>query len=114
MQDEEELTLFEHDALVRILTIEAPDLLSHVPLLKVISREHTGAGQYTNLKYAREPELREPCRRLLGAGTFAEVDGCESSIGVLVNVLECKIGFLEIYVNGMFDLPKKIENYRFL
>ena len=89
--------------------IKYPLLKSHLPLLKVKSREFTGVGIYTNFHYITEP-LTEEISALLSSPNQLLMDNLENELSYLLDITDGKINYLEILTNGNEAWDGKFES----
>lgn len=97
-----ELNKFELEILDR-LSINYPSIKSHIPFLKVGSRENTGVGMYVNFYYinpANELLNLEMTNASISTNETIVIDGLQHGLGYVVDIAEGKILFIELFTYG--------------
>lgn len=75
---------------------------SHLPFLRVKSRENTGVGIYVNFEYVPGGELIIPDIDdiALSSDKTLELEGLKYGLNYELNITKGKIDFLELVTNG--------------
>ena len=113
----ENLNLLELSILEAILEENKnkyPLLLSQIPLLKVINREYTGVGLYSNFSYVEFVKEEEVINDLLSSKKKLIIEGVKNELSYVLDISKGKIKFLEIVTNGNDTLNDKIKNFTLL
>jgi hypothetical protein len=110
-----ELADLERVLLARILGDDAPEYLWHVPLLKIASREFTGAGFSSNFAYGSAHETASEGKRTLGlslVGRFRDLDPPEA--GFILSIDNGRVTNLEVFAHGLADWPGRIDVFELI
>lgn len=85
------------------LAIEYPFIKSHIPFLKVESRETTGVGMYVNFIYdnpTHEILNLEVEDAVISTNETIEMDGLKYGLGYEVDIINGKVKFMELVTYG--------------
>lgn len=96
------------------LTTKYPSLKSHIPFLKVVGREITGAGMCVNFEYLDFNGEPEDLNALFSNGEIVEIENLKNGLCYVIDVTGGKIEFIEFVTygenwNGEFTDFKLVE-----
>ncbi len=106
-----QLTTFETELLTLVLGNEWPQILGHVELLEVTSRENTGSGAYIHFGYRAEVLRRPNLPNNVGSSVALKIDGLKGGAGCVLFFKDGKIDLLELFSYGD-SWPNEIKGYK--
>lgn len=95
------LNNFELSILEKI-SVEYPFLKSHVPFLRIRSRQRTGVGMYAGFLYADDIEFLEsiPARfSHLSSNSVLRIEGLKYGLSYEIAITNGRMDFLEVVAN---------------
>ena len=107
------LTEFEKSCIGEILREEDPDYLGHLTYLSVNSRDMTGVGFFTRLKYEENYLTIKLEDKTLGLSLYADMAELKHGAGFVLYIDEGRITCLEGFTHGNESWPEAPNQYSF-
>lgn len=105
-------------ALLNLIAIENeelyPSLKSHIAYLRVLNREHTGVGVYSNFVYVKSVNDDTRGNALLSSSKKLRIENLINELSYVLDITDGKINYLEIVTNGDENWDGAFKSFHFL